>query len=41
MEASTMTPSVRWDTNTAVAVVVGGAVLVLVLLDRGFRGFTA
>lgn len=33
--------NLRWDTNTAVAVLVLGAVLVLFLLDRGFRGFTA
>lgn len=41
MDVSTMAPSFRWDTNTAVAVIVLGALGLLVLLDRGFRGFTA
>lgn len=33
-------PSLTWDTNTAVAAVVLGALAVLVIIDRGFRGFT-
>lgn len=33
-------PSLTWDTNTGVAVLVLGAVAVLVVIDRGFRGFT-
>lgn len=33
-------PSLVWDTNTGVAVIVLAAVLVLFILDRAFRGYT-
>lgn len=32
-------PSLVWDTNTALAVIVGGAFLFLVLVGAGFKGF--
>lgn len=38
-EAAYGRPNLQWDTNTALAAIVAGALLFLILVGRGFRGF--
>lgn len=38
-EAAAGSPSFAWDVNTALAAIILGALLFLVLIARGFKGF--